>query len=95
MRGRALLLQLPTTKDNNNAARDRFGQALKINPNDADALAGEAYTYLLEFRYKWTDHADHETDYNAKILGQVDRMAEPAKVTPANGLPAFLHREAC
>lgn len=43
MRGRALLLQLPITKDNNNAARDRFQQALKINPNDADALTGEAY----------------------------------------------------
>ncbi len=69
MRGWALLQQYPITKDNNNAARTLFEQALKINPNDADALAGEAFTYFIEFEY-WKDP---ETDYAAKIGGQVDR----------------------
>ena len=70
MRGRALLQQFPLTKDNNNAARDWFEPTLKIDPNDADALAAEAYTYHLEFAYGWIDR---ETDYDAKILDQVDR----------------------
>jgi adenylate cyclase len=70
MRGRALLQQIPQTKDNNNVARALFEQALKINPNDADALAGDAYTYQLEFGYGWTDP---KTDYDAKTLGQADR----------------------
>ena len=34
------------TKENNDAARALFEQALKIDPNDADALAGDAYTYM-------------------------------------------------
>ena len=33
----------------NNAARALFEQALKIDPNDADALAGEAWSYDLEY----------------------------------------------
>jgi adenylate cyclase len=69
MRGRALLQQYPPTKDTYNAARVFFEQALKINPNDADALAGEAWTYVVEFLY-WKDPL---TDYDARILGQVDR----------------------
>jgi adenylate cyclase len=70
MRGQALLQQFPMTKDNNNAAREWFEQALKINPNDADGLAGDAFTYALEFGYGWTDP---KTDYDAKILPQLDR----------------------
>jgi adenylate cyclase len=69
MRGRALMSQIPVTEDNKNAARSWFEQALKIAPNDADALAGEAYTYSIEYQY-WTKS---ETDYDAKILGQADR----------------------
>jgi adenylate cyclase len=47
-----------------------FEQALKIDPNDADASAGDAGTYMQEFAYGWTNP---ETDYDAKILGQADR----------------------
>ncbi len=60
----------PLTKDNNDAARALFEQALKIDPNDADALAGDAVAYLHENTYGWTNP---ETDYDAKILGQADR----------------------
>ena len=58
------------TKENNNAAEALFEQALKIDPNETDALAGDAYAYLLEYTRGWTTAG---TDYEAKILGQADR----------------------
>ena len=72
MHGWALiwLEQQPPTKDSYIAARGLFDQALKIDPNDADALAGEAMSYLGEYLYGWTNP---ETDYDAKIVGQTDR----------------------
>jgi adenylate cyclase len=69
MRGWALLWRQPPGKDNNNAARALFDQALKIDPNDADALAGDAYTYSNDYIYGWTGL---ETDYDAKISSQAD-----------------------
>ena len=74
MRGRALLLtryrQGVNLKEVIYAARALFEQALAIDPNNADALADSAYTYLLDYFYAWsTDGAD----YDAKVLGQVDR----------------------
>ena len=47
-----------------------FEQALKIDPNETDALAGDAYAYMLEYTRGW---ATTGTDYEAKILGQADR----------------------
>ena len=70
MRSWALLQQWPPTKENNIAARDLVEQALKINPDDADALAGDAFTYFREWYNGW---AEHDTDYDAKVLGQVNR----------------------
>ena len=72
MHGWALiwLEQQPPTKDSYIAARALFDQALKIDPHDADALGGEAMTYLGEYLYGWTNP---ETDYDAKIVGQTDR----------------------
>jgi TolB-like protein len=35
--------------------RALFEQALKIDPNDPDALAGSAYTYYIDFLYGWSD----------------------------------------
>jgi TolB-like protein/class 3 adenylate cyclase len=67
MRGRALKR---TTKDDNNAARALFEQALKIDPNNSDALVGDAATYYDEY-FDWSRNS--ETDYNAKILDQADR----------------------
>ena len=52
------------TKENNDAIRALFEQALKIDPNDADALAGNAGTYMQEYAFGWTNP---ETDYDAKI----------------------------
>ena len=71
MRGRALHWQneLEPTKDNNDAVRALFEQALKIDPNDADALAGEAVSYAFE-QFFW---ANPQTDYDAKVIGPADR----------------------
>jgi adenylate cyclase len=73
MRGWALVWQerqQPQTKENNNAAQALFEQALKIDPNETDALAGDAYAYYVEYTRGW---ATAGTDYEAKILGQADR----------------------
>jgi adenylate cyclase len=73
MRGWALVWQeqqQQRTKENNNAAEALFEQALKIDPNETDALAGDAYAYMLEYSRGW---ANSGTDYEAKILDQADR----------------------
>jgi adenylate cyclase len=70
MRGQVLLQQTTPTKDNNDAARAVFERALAIDPNYAAALAGNAYTYMVDYAYGWTNP---QTDYDAKILAQADR----------------------
>jgi adenylate cyclase len=69
------------TKEGNLATRNLFEQALKIDPDDATALAGSASTYLIENSYGWVNP---ETDYEAKILGQADRAIALAPRTPWN-----------
>jgi adenylate cyclase len=56
--------------DSSNEARALFDRALQIDPNDADALAGSAFTYLRDYFYGWGDPG---TDYEAKVLGQANR----------------------
>ena len=72
MRGWALVWeqQQQRTKENNNAAEALFERALKIDPNETDALAGNAYAYLLEYTRGWGTAG---ADYEAEILGQADR----------------------
>jgi TolB-like protein/Flp pilus assembly protein TadD len=83
MRGTALLqremldlITVPMSQDSrrnmdkNDAARALFEQALKLDPNEADALAGEASTYENQFGW-WRKKPD--TDYEERILGQADR----------------------
>jgi adenylate cyclase len=79
MRGRAAMIQRaqqPPTKDTLIALRAWFDRALEIDPNDADALAGEANTYMIEYALGLTNP---ETDYDAKILGQADRAIALAR----------------
>ena len=83
MRGQALLARQPPTKKDNDAARAFFEQALQIDPNDPDALAGSAATYAADFRYGWTSS---EIDYETKIIGQADRAISLAP----NAIYAFL-----
>jgi adenylate cyclase len=75
MRGSALMWRIAqqTANDRRESvekARALFDQALKIEPNDPDALAGSAYTYLNDFLYGWSDPPP---DYEAKVLAQVNR----------------------
>ena len=69
MRGWALARPSQQTKEKNEAARALFEQALKLDPNNGDALAGDAYTYVNE--YLWAKNP--ATDYDAKILGPADQ----------------------
>ena len=58
MRGRAaisLCVQHQPTKDTLVAVRAWFDRALEIDPNDPDALAGEAATYMQEYAFGWTN----------------------------------------
>jgi len=83
MRGNALFQLQPLTKDNNDAARTFFEQALDIDPNDVTALTGDAIAHLHEKQTGWTRP---ETDYEAKILGQAERAIALA---PNNELPYY------
>jgi adenylate cyclase len=66
---RAVQQTMNERRERSNEARALFDQALRIESNDPDALAGSAYTYYLDFAYGWTD----ATDYEAKVLGQANR----------------------
>jgi adenylate cyclase len=83
MRGRALQWQWwwrQRTKDNNDRVRALYEQALKIDPTEADALAGEALTYAIDYAWEWTNP---ETNYVSKILDQADQAIalDPDNVT--------------
>jgi TolB-like protein/lipoprotein NlpI len=68
MRGWAVMPAI-TSKDQTDAARPLFEQALKIDPDNSEALAGKATTTLSEYIY--APKAD--ADYDAAILGLADR----------------------
>jgi adenylate cyclase len=72
MRGRALLSEAnpSTMKDTFDALLDLFDEALTIDPNDADALTGEA---LTNFYLKSRGWIGSGADTDAKIIGQLDR----------------------
>jgi adenylate cyclase len=68
MRGWAVMPSF-TSKDQTDAARPLFEKALKIDPDNSEALAGKATTTLSEYIY--APKAD--VDYDAAILGLADR----------------------
>ena len=72
MRGRVLDLrqQQQPTRENNGAMRALFEQALRTDPNNSGALAGDATSYFLEKSFGW---AIPDVDYETKVLGQLDR----------------------
>ena len=70
-------------KNTNDAAKAQFDQALKIDPMNADALAGSAYAYFREFFFGW---GNADTAYEAKVLGQADR----ATALDPNNVRAYL-----
>jgi TolB-like protein/Flp pilus assembly protein TadD len=56
-------------------ARALFDRALKIDPNDTDALAGSAYAYFNDFLFGWSDGP---IDYETKVLTQASRAIDLA-----------------
>jgi adenylate cyclase len=75
MRGWALVWQgyqqpLKERKQTYGAAIELFEQALKLDPNDPDALAGDAFTYFIEFA---NGLESPEIDLETKIVAQADR----------------------
>jgi len=69
MRGWAVMPLAIASKDQVDAARPLFEQALRIDPDNSEALAGKATTTLFE--YIVSPKAD--VDYDAAILGLVDK----------------------
>jgi adenylate cyclase len=67
-----------------NEAHALFDRALQIDPNDAEALAGSADAYVNDYNFGWGDPG---TDYEAKVLGQVNRAIGLA---PDNVLAYFV-----
>jgi len=51
-------------------ARKLFEEALAIDPNYADALAGDAFVYMVDYLYGWRFGG---TNYEEEIVGQADR----------------------
>jgi adenylate cyclase len=78
MQGTALLYRLPPTKQNNDAARTSFAKALEIDPNEAEALAGYAWTYMNDFAFGWGSTG---IDYDSKIVVPADRAIALAHST--------------
>ena len=76
-------------------ARALFEQALAIDPNYADALAGDAFVYMADYLYGWSPAG---TDYEGKIIGQANRVIALAPDDPRGYNPKSLflrmtHRE--
>jgi TolB-like protein len=65
MRGRALMQAPRPNKEQNDAAIAMFDQALKLEPNEPDALAGLALAYARNNVWRW---AGANLDWNPKIL---------------------------
>jgi tetratricopeptide (TPR) repeat protein len=74
LRGRALFVTRfqkgADYKKITHQAQTLFDQALAIDPNNADALAGSAFTYFVDYYYGWRPGV---SDYDSKVLDQADR----------------------
>jgi adenylate cyclase len=71
MRGLALINEpSQPSKERNEASRAFYEQALAIDPDNAAAIAGLAFTYFIEYIF---GYGNSGTDYDAKILAQADR----------------------
>ena len=69
MRGWALMLQ-SMTREHDQAARNMFEQAVKLDPGNAEAYAGIAYCYMRDLVNGWIDPG---TDYAALVIRAADQ----------------------
>src|SRR3984885_10032797 len=82
LRGWALMLQ-SMTREHDQAARNMFEQAVKLDPGNAEAYAGIAYCYMRDLINGWIDPG---TDYAALVI----RAADQALATDSgNAMAAY------
>jgi adenylate cyclase len=82
MRGWALMYQRPT-KENIAAARNFFEQALTIDPDNADALAGVAYSELRDFAQ---GYEEPNIDYSTRVFVPAERAIA---ISPTTGMAYY------
>ena len=75
---------MPEKQDLYYTARALFERALAIDPNYADALAGDAMTYQVDYLYGWSPAG---TDYEEKVIGQANRAISLAPDDPRGYWP--------
>jgi len=82
MRGWALLWQ-NQSRETNREARDLFEQAVKLDPTNAEAYGGIAYSHARDFANGWPEPG---ADYAALVIGPADRALA---INPGNGMAAY------
>jgi adenylate cyclase len=91
MRGMSLIYlsgrqSIADKRESCKAAGEAFEQALKIDPNNAEALAGDAGLYVIDY---WLGWGNADTDYEAKIIGQADRAISLSQNLYAYAMKAY------
>jgi adenylate cyclase len=71
------------TRETNRAARDLFEQAVKLDPTNAEAYGGIAYTGARDFANGWTEPG---ADYAALVIEPADRALA---INLGNGMAAY------
>ena len=82
MRGWALLWQKPTPQKDH-AARELFEQAVKLDPSNAEAHSGIAYSLARDVASGWPEPG---VDYAALVIAAADRALA---INPGNGMAAY------
>jgi adenylate cyclase len=83
MRGWAAMWQQPT-KESTASARDYFERAMKIDPQNAEAMVGFAYARLRATLYGWTSAS--EDTYAA----QLDMLAKATAINPGYAVAYYV-----
>ena len=80
MRGWAALWQLPT-KESITSARDYFERAIKIDPQNAQAMIGLAYARIRTNYYGWNTGAENKPAAQLELLAKRSILAMPSPIT--------------
>jgi adenylate cyclase len=83
MRGWAALWQ-PATKESITSARDYFERAIKLDPQNAEALVGLAYARLRAWFYGWS-RAEED-----KPVAQMELLTKATAINPGYQTPLLL-----
>jgi adenylate cyclase len=84
MRGWAALWQQQVTKQSNTAARDYFERAIKIDPQNADAMVGLAYARSRASFYGWSTPAEDAP------AAQLDLVTKATAIDPGYALAYYV-----